>query len=48
MIKKDFEISSMDFSKNADGLIPVIVQDYSTLKVLMLGYVDRAALERTL
>ena len=48
MIKKDFEISSMDFSKNADGLIPVIVQDYSTLKVLMLGYVDRTALERTL
>ena len=48
MIKKDFDIQTLDFDKNPDGLIPVIVQDNATLKVLMLGYVDREALDRTL
>jgi phosphoribosyl-ATP pyrophosphohydrolase/phosphoribosyl-AMP cyclohydrolase len=27
----------LDFTKYADGLIPAIVQDYDTHKVLMLG-----------
>ena len=31
-----------------DGLLPAIVQDASTLRVLMLGYMDRAALQATL
>lgn len=31
-----------------DGLLPVIVQHARTLKVLMLGYMDRTALEDTL
>ncbi|MFA5683542.1 MAG: bifunctional phosphoribosyl-AMP cyclohydrolase/phosphoribosyl-ATP diphosphatase HisIE [Lysobacteraceae bacterium] len=31
-----------------DGLLPVIVQDADTLRVLMLGYMDRAALAATL
>jgi phosphoribosyl-ATP pyrophosphohydrolase/phosphoribosyl-AMP cyclohydrolase len=35
-----------DFSKG-DGLIPVIVQDAATLQVLMLAYMDAAALEET-
>ncbi len=30
------------------GLLPVIVQDAGTLRVLMLGYMDRAALNATL
>ena len=30
------------------GLLPAIVQDVATLRVLMLGYMDRAALEATL
>jgi phosphoribosyl-ATP pyrophosphohydrolase/phosphoribosyl-AMP cyclohydrolase len=30
------------------GLLPAIVQDADTLRVLMLGYMDRAALEATL
>lgn len=30
------------------GLVPAIVQDAMTLQVLMLGYMNRAALERTL
>ncbi len=37
----------LDFSKG-DGLIPVIVQDHKTSKVLMLGYMNREALEKTL
>lgn len=48
MIKKDFELEDLDFGKNPDGLIPVVVQDYATLKVLMLGYVNAEALDRTL
>lgn len=31
-----------------DGLLPAIVQDADTLRVLMLGYMDRAALATTL
>ena len=31
-----------------DGLLPAIVQDARTLRVLMLGYMDRAALAATL
>lgn len=38
MTFKDF-----DLSKNADGLLPVIVQDARTLKVLMLGYMNEEA-----
>lgn len=36
-----------DFTKG-DGLIPVVVQDAQTLEVLMLGYADQAAWEKTL
>lgn len=40
-------IRKPDFSKNADGLLPVIVQDEQTLKVLMLGYMNSEAFEKT-
>ena len=33
--------------KCADGLLPAVVQDASTLKVLMVGYMNREAFERT-
>jgi phosphoribosyl-ATP pyrophosphohydrolase/phosphoribosyl-AMP cyclohydrolase len=33
--------------KTGDGLLPVIIQDATTLKVLMLGYMDRAAFDKT-
>jgi phosphoribosyl-ATP pyrophosphohydrolase/phosphoribosyl-AMP cyclohydrolase len=36
-----------NLSKCADGLLPVIVQDSTTLKVLMLGYMNREAFEQT-
>ncbi len=38
---------NVDFGKYADGLAPTIVQDAETGKVLMLGYVNAEALERT-
>ncbi len=34
--------------KCADGLMPVIIQDAVSLKVLMLGYMNREAYEKTL
>ena len=36
-----------NLSKNADGLLPAIIQDAVTLKVLMLGYMNREAFEKT-
>lgn len=35
------------FDKSADGLVPAIIQDPETRKVLMLGYMNQEALERT-
>ncbi len=40
--------ADLDWAKNADGLIPAVVQDDVTLKVLMLGYMNKEALEKTL
>lgn len=37
----------LDFSKYADGLIPVIVQDFASNKVLMLGFMNEEALAKT-
>ena len=39
--------NDFDLSKNADGLLPAIVQDDTTLKVLMLGYMNREAFDKT-
>ena len=39
--------NDFDLSKNADGLLPAIVQDATTLKVLMLGYMNKEAFEKT-
>lgn len=38
---------NIDFNKNKDGLVPVIIQDDRTLQVLMLGYMDETAFEKT-
>ena len=37
----------LNLSKCADGLLPVVVQDATTLRVLMLGYMNREAFEKT-
>ncbi len=36
-----------EFKLNADGLLPVIVQDYKTNEVLMMAYMDEGAFEHT-
>jgi phosphoribosyl-ATP pyrophosphohydrolase/phosphoribosyl-AMP cyclohydrolase len=38
----------IDFKKHPDGLVPAIVQDDVTLKVLMMGYMNEEALQTTL
>lgn len=38
----------VDFNKNKDGLVPVIVQDATTKTVLMLGYMNEEAYQKTL
>ena len=43
MTYQDFNLS-----KTADGLLPVIIQDADSLKVLMLGYMNQEAFEKTL
>ncbi|MEN8124032.1 MAG: bifunctional phosphoribosyl-AMP cyclohydrolase/phosphoribosyl-ATP diphosphatase HisIE [Bacteroidota bacterium] len=37
-----------DFNKNKDGLIPAIIQDNDTKNVLMLGYMNEDAFQKTL
>ena len=39
---------TIDFAKFSDGLVPAVIQDAETLKVLMLGYMNRDAFERTM
>jgi phosphoribosyl-AMP cyclohydrolase / phosphoribosyl-ATP pyrophosphohydrolase len=38
---------NLDFQKSPDGLLPAIIQDNLTGKVLMLGYMNAEALEKT-
>jgi len=38
---------NVDFEKSSDGLVPAVVQDAITQKVLMLGYMNREAFEQT-
>ncbi len=44
--KKYFKLKP-DFTKQPDGLVPVIVQDNVTNVVLMLGYMNEEALKKT-
>lgn len=39
---------TINFTKNTDGLVPAIVQDSETKNVLMLGYMNQEALNKTL
>ena len=38
---------NIDFNKNSDGLVPAIIQDSNTKKVLMLGYMNEEAFLKT-
>lgn len=37
----------IDFNKNSDGLVPTIIQDTQTKNVLMLGYMNQEAFDKT-
>ncbi len=41
------EYLKIRFEKYADGLVPAIIQDHKTHKVLMLGFMNGEALEKT-
>ena len=38
---------NVDFKKYKDGLVPAVIQDYITQKVLMLGFMNAEALKKT-
>jgi len=40
-------LNNINFDKSPDGLIPAIIQDDLTGKVLMLGYMNQEALDKT-
>lgn len=42
------EIKDLDFKKNSDGLIPAVIQDAATLKVLMVGYMNEEAFAKSM
>lgn len=37
----------IDFTKNKDGLVPAVIQDFETKNVLMLGYLNEEAYAKT-
>ena len=39
---------NIDFNKYADGLVPAIIQDNQTQKVLMLGFMNAESLQKTM
>lgn len=45
---KEINFDNFNFTKLSDGLLPVIIQDADTLKVLMLGYMNREAFDKTI
>jgi len=46
MKKNKFSLKSLKFDKQ--GLIPAIIQDYKTGAVLMLAYMNRQSIKRTI
>ena len=40
-------MKNADFNKDPNGLLPAIIQDVQTHKVLMLGYMNEEALKIT-
>lgn len=47
MINEKIEIEALNWDK-VDGLIPAVIQDASTLQVLMLGYMNQEALQKSI
>ena len=38
----------IDYKKYSDGLVPAVIQDHKTQKVLMLGFMNEEALQKTM
>ena len=38
----------VNFSKDPQGMVPAIIQDFETQKVLMLGYMNEESLQQTI
>ena len=47
MIFSKEEIENLDWEKS-NGLIPAIIQDHETLQILMLGFMNQEALQRSI
>ena len=47
MVVKQIDIDSLDFAKSG-GLIPAVIQDHKTSRVLMLGYMNESSLKKTI
>lgn len=47
MTNLELDIRTIDFEK-VDGMVPAIIQDIDTQKVLMLGYQNKEAIEKSL
>lgn len=43
----EFDINLIDFNKG-NGLVPAIIQDFNTKEVLMLAYISKESLSKTL
>jgi phosphoribosyl-AMP cyclohydrolase len=41
-------MTSLNFQKSPDGLLPAVAQDWQSKEVLMLAYINETAWERTL
>ncbi len=46
-MKTNIDLKKLNF-KNSEGLIPAIVQDFKSRDILMLGYMNKKALELSL
>ncbi|MDD5027440.1 MAG: phosphoribosyl-AMP cyclohydrolase [Candidatus Omnitrophota bacterium] len=47
-MSKKIKVSLNDFKFDKNGLLPAIIQDYRNGEVLMLGYMNKEALRRTI
>ena len=46
-LKTMIQFSELDTTKSCEGLVPAIIQDDNTMQVLMLGYMNAEAYEKT-
>ncbi len=47
-MKKNTKLNLKDFKFDSNGLIPAIIQDYKTKDVLMLAYMNKESIRRTI